>query len=61
VAKITGNACCNAASCGIISALIQGVSKPVSSPEKTGKYSKNNTQLSGAGDSASVSGIALAW
>jgi hypothetical protein len=41
--------------------LIHGVSTPVSSPDKTGNISKKNTQFIGAGDSASVSGIVLAW
>jgi hypothetical protein len=45
VAKITRNACCNAASCGIISVLIQGVSTHVSSPDKTGNISKKTPNL----------------
>jgi hypothetical protein len=60
VAEIALNACSDAASCGIICALIQGVSTHNSSPEKTGTISKNCTRITAAGDSASLDGIALA-
>jgi hypothetical protein len=61
VAQITGNACCNAASCGIISPLIQVGSTRDSSPDKTENISKQNIRLIVAGDSAAVNGIAPAW